>query len=242
MKKLSIIIPAYNEEAFIGILLERILKIPTEKLGYEKEILVVDDASKDRTFEIASQFPEVTVLRQSPNQGKGAAVQRGIRASTGDYVLVQDADLEYDPSDYMPMLAALEGGRRLAVYGSRTLGQRQIQKTFNIFPGKHPHQGIGPWLAGAILSVWTFLLYRKWISDTLTAYKLYPAETIKKFDIKTHGFETDHEITAKLIRAGVEIREIPIGYDPRTVAEGKKISSKDGFIAVWTLAKYRFRD
>lgn len=238
MQKLSIIIPAYNEQAFIGQLIERVLRVPIETVGFEKEIIVVDDGSKDRTFEIASSFKQVSVLRQS-NGGKGSAVQRGISECSGQYVLVQDADLEYDPSDYLPLLRVVAEWPGAVVYGSRVLGQLKKGVHWDL-PGKHPQQGLGPWMAGVILSMWTWLLYRIWISDTLTGYKIYPVGVLKSFKVKTHGFETDHEITAKLIKLGVSIQEVPITYHPRTTLEGKKIGPKDGLIALWTLFKFRF--
>ncbi len=244
MPVLSIVIPAYNEGAFIGTLIERILTVPVERLGFEKEILVVDDGSKDNTGEVArgfaARFPSVRVFTQVPNQGKGKAVQRGIQEAAGDYILIQDADLEYDPHDYLTLLQGL----KLAdvVYGSRTLGQRRKQPGFTLFPGRHPEQSAGPWIAGALLTLWTLLIYRRWITDTLTAYKLYPAASVKAMKLKTHGFETDHEITAKLIRAGLTIVEVPIEYYPRSREEGKKIKPSDGFIAVWTLLRFRFSD
>lgn len=241
MPLLSIVIPAYNEAEFIGTLLQRILAVPTEPLGFAKEIVVVDDGSKDDTAKIARGFAGVKVFTQVPNQGKGKAVQRGIRESTGEYVLVQDADLEYDPMDYLPLLRAL-GPRADTVYGSRTLGQIREGKGSRLFPGRHPEQGFGPWLAGALLTGWTFLLYGKWITDTLTAYKLYPAAAVRGMRVRTSGFETDHEITAKLIRGGHRIVEVPIAYFPRSVEAGKKIKPKDGFVAVWTLLKFRFWD
>jgi glycosyltransferase involved in cell wall biosynthesis len=242
MKKLSIIIPAYNEEEFIGTLLKRIQEVPTEYYGFEKEIVVVDDGSSDRTSKIAAQFPGVHCIRQSPNQGKGRSVQRGFQESTGDFVLVQDADLEYDPNDYLLMLQALGENKGVAVYGSRVLGQLKNKHWFSSYLGKHKSQSIGAWLAGIILSIWTFLLYGKWITDTLTAYKLYPSDILKNFSIKTHGFETDHEITAKLILSKISIIEVPISYSPRSVEEGKKIKARDGFIAIWTLLRFRFVD
>ena len=241
MKLVSIVIPAYNEAAYIGNLLRTIAQVDTRPLGFEKEILVVNDGSTDSTEALARQFaPDgVKVFNQVPNQGKGRAVERGIRESTGDYILVQDADLEYDPSDYLPMLAKLTNGAD-SVYGSRVLGQMR-RSGWSLVPGKHPSQGFGPWFGGVVLSLWTFLLYGRWISDTLTAYKLYPAKSLKAMKLETRGFETDHEITAKLIRLGVRIAEVPISYRPRSVAEGKKIRPRDGLIAVWTLLKFRFK-
>jgi glycosyltransferase involved in cell wall biosynthesis len=238
MPTLSIVIPAYNEEAFIGTLLEKILAVPTEKAGFDKEIVVVNDGSKDRTEEVARRFASVRVFTQVPNQGKGAAVQRGIREATGDYILIQDADLEYDPADYLTLLKGLDRGD--VVYGSRTLGQRRLQPRWTLFPGRHPRQDLGPWVAGAALTLWAFLIYGRWITDTLTAYKLYPAKPVKEMKLQTRGFETDHEITARLIRSGHTIVEVPVEYFPRSKEEGKKIKATDGLIAVWTLLRFRF--
>lgn len=242
MKKVSIIIPAYNEETFIGVLIKKILNIDLEHLGFAKEVIVVDDGSQDKTYEIASNCEGIRCIKQFKNQGKGAAVQRGIKESTGDWILVQDADLEYEPNDYIPLLKALENEKEMAIYGSRTMGQIKDHGWYHFFPGKHKNQSFGPWFAGVILSIWTFLLYGRWISDTLTAYKLYPAKGIKNFSIKTCGFETDHELNAKLIKSGTQIKEIPISYYPRSIADGKKIKPIDGLIAIWTLLKYRFID
>jgi dolichol-phosphate mannosyltransferase len=241
MPVLSIVIPAYNEEAYIGKLLDLILGVDTESIGFQKEIIVVNDGSKDRTADVAAGFPGVICLTQTPNQGKGRAVRRGIAESSGDYILIQDADLEYDPRDYLPMLQALGSSGSGAVYGSRTAGQISELGWRLPFPGKHPRQDVGPWLAGALLSCWTLVLYGRWISDTLTAYKLYPAKDIKRMRLETTGFETDHEITARLCRAGVRIREVPIRYYPRSTHEGKKIRPVDGLIAVWTLLRFRFK-
>jgi glycosyltransferase involved in cell wall biosynthesis len=243
MPILSIVIPAYNEGAFISTLLERILAVPVEPLGFTKELIVVNDGSKDNTEEQArvfeQKYSQVHVFSQ-PNQGKGKAVRNGIQHATGDYILIQDADLEYDPNDYVALLEGLQRGD--VVYGSRTLGQRRLQKGFTLFPGRHPQQGGGPWLAGVLLTLWTALVYGRWITDTLTAYKLYPAKAVKTMTLKTSGFETDHEITAKLIRQGLKITEVPIQYYPRSQEEGKKIKPSDGLIAVWTLLRFRFVD
>lgn len=245
MSLLSIVIPAYNESAFIRTLLERIIAVPVRKVGFEMELVVVNDGSKDDTEAVARAFagahPElaIRVLTQVPNQGKGRAVQRGIRESRGDFILVQDADLEYDPNDYLALLEGLKAAD--VVYGSRTLGQSRSNGS-GLLPGKHPAQGFGAWLAGALLTLWTFLLYGRWITDTLTAYKLYPAPLLRQMTLRTTGFETDHEITAKLIRRGLRIAETPIAYHPRSREEGKKIRLSDGFTAVWTLLRFRFED
>jgi len=238
MPKVSIVVPAYNEEAFIGTLLDLVLSVDTESLGFSKEIIVVDDGSKDGTSALVRRFSGVRLVQQK-NQGKGRAVQRGIQEATGDYILVQDADLEYDPADYIPMLAKLAnlGG---AVYGSRTLGQLR-ENGWTLTPGRHPRQLFGPWVANLLLTLWTFLLYGKWITDTLTGYKIYPREFFSRVEIVTRGFETDHEITAKLIRLGIPIHEVPISFSPRSEEEGKKIRARDGLIAVWTLLRFRFK-
>jgi len=240
MPVLSIVIPAYNEAAFIGRLLEQIIAVPTETAGFAKEIIVVNDGSRDKTEEVARGFAAVKCITQVPNQGKGKAVQRGIREASGDYILIQDADLEYDPSDYLELILGLSNAD--VVYGSRILGQRKRQKKLTLFPGKHPGQSVGPWLAGWVLSLWTWLMYGRWITDTLTAYKLYPAPAVKRMKLRTSGFETDHEITAKLIRMGLKIGEVPIAYSPRSREDGKKIKASDGVIAVWTLLRFRFAD
>ncbi len=237
MATVSIVIPAYNEEAFIGTLLERVLSIDTGSVGFSKEIIVVDDGSRDGTSATVRKFPQVRLVVQT-NQGKGRAVQRGIAEATGDYILVQDADLEYDPSDYLPMLRELanHGG---SVYGSRTLGQLRENRR-SLTPGRHPKQSFGPWLANVLLTLWTFLWYGKWITDTLTGYKIYPRSFFSQVDVVTQGFETDHEITAKLIRLRIPIHEVPVSFNPRSEQEGKKIRPRDGMIAVWTLLRFRF--
>jgi dolichol-phosphate mannosyltransferase len=237
MKTVSIVIPAYNEQAFIGKLLEAVVSVDTESIGFSKEIIVVDDGSKDRTSDEVRRFPAVRLINQA-NAGKGRAVQRGIQDATGNFVLVQDADLEYDPADYVPMLNELKtyGG---CVYGSRTMGQMR-EHGWTLTPGRHPEQSLGPWVANVLLTLWTFLLYGRWITDTLTGYKIYPRSFFAEVPIVTRGFETDHEITAKLIRKKIAIREVPIVFRPRTNEEGKKIRPRDGLIAVWTLLKFRF--
>ena len=242
MKIISIIIPAYNEEKYIVQLLDNIKSVDTENIGFHKEIIVIDDGSSDQTLKLAKKValsqPGITVIHQD-NQGKGNAVQKGVQEAKGDFVLVQDADLEYDPNDYIPMLKCLKNSCT-SVYGSRTLGQIKFYNRNFPFFGRHPDQNFAPWLAGVILTLWVFILYGRWITDTLTAYKIYPIDVIREMDIVTHGFETDHEITAKLINHGIQIIEVPVKYSPRSFEEGKKIKMRDGFVALWTFFRFRF--
>lgn len=245
MNTLSIVIPAYNEEKFIVTLLEKIRTVDLSHLQFKKQIIVVDDGSADQTATLVEKYQqqhsdEIRLIRQK-NQGKGSAVQRGIREATGQWVLVQDADLEYDPMDYAALLTSLKSNHHVA-YGSRGWGQKKWNKQAfsSRWFGKHPEQMWAAWLANLVLSMWTFLLYQKWISDTLTAYKLYPRTFFEKVTVETKGFETDHELSAKLIRLGYVIEEVPIRYYPRTIQDGKKITWKDGLRAVWTLLYFRF--
>ncbi|MDR0765087.1 MAG: glycosyltransferase family 2 protein [Synergistaceae bacterium] len=238
MKKLSIVIPAFNEEKYIADVLTRVKAADISKNGFEKDIVVVDDGSTDATASKVKSFEGVKLISK-PNAGKGSAVQRGIREADGDWILIQDADLEYFPEDYAVLLDALDDGGKVAVYGSRPMGQIK-ERGWKIPPGKHPSQRFGPWLMNAVLTLEVFLLYGKWITDNLTAYKLYPAQILKRHNFVTTGFEGDHEITALLIRSGIAIKEVPIRYSPRGVKEGKKIRVRDGFTALWTLLRYRF--
>jgi dolichol-phosphate mannosyltransferase len=237
-RKVSIVVPAYNEERFIGPLLEALLKVATDEVGFDKEIIVVNDGSVDRTAEIVSGISGVRLINQS-NQGKGAAVQRGVREAAGNFVLVQDADLEYSPSDIPAMLAALGSDMRCSVYGSRILGAT-AKGSATLFRGRVPGQSLGPWVMNRVLSVLVLVLYGRWITDLLTGYKIYPTEFLRGIEVKTAGFETDHELTAKLIRGGYRIKEVPAEYRPRSLEEGKKIGPIDGLIAIWTLLRFRF--
>lgn len=238
MKLLSVIIPAYNEEAFISQVIEAVLAVDTERLGYAKEIIVVDDGSSDKTAELVRTYSEVTLLQQK-NQGKGAAVQTGVQQSKGDYIIVQDADLEYDPQDYLLMLNLLNERPNAVIYGSRVRGVVRDYGRFLPFVGRHPQQSLGPWVANVILSFLFFGVYQRWLTDLLTAYKIYPGELLKQYRAKTAGFETDHELTAYFYRH-CDILEVPISYVPRSKEEGKKIRAIDGLIAVCTLIRFRF--
>jgi dolichol-phosphate mannosyltransferase len=236
---LSIVVPAYNEEAFIGKVLQTILEVDTEKAGFTKEVIVVNDGSADGTEAVVRRFSQVRLINQVPNQGRGAALKRGIREATGEYILFQDADLEYQPTDYPAMLAVLQSGPA-AVYGNRLAGViREYGR--GLFPGKHPRQSIAPWAAALVVRAWASLLVGHWVPDMFSGIKLYPAEPLKKLRLEASGFDLDHEITMKLYRIGVKLDEAPISYNPRSLEEGKKIRPMDGIIALWTVLLYRFK-
>jgi dolichol-phosphate mannosyltransferase len=225
---LSIVIPAYNEERFIATLLADVARVPLDALGIDKEIVVIDDCSTDRTNEIVRGVGGVRLHRLTHNSGKGAAVRAGIELATGDYLIIQDADLEYDPADYVPMMRAVLEGRADVVYGSRYLGR-----------GRHPGQSLMAYLGGRSLSVVGWLTTGRYLTDTVTALKLFPRPLLPELSLETTGFETDHEITAKVLARGLRIVEVPVSYRPRSRSEGKKIGVRDWFIGTRTFWKYR---
>ena len=225
---LSIVVPAYNEERFIGTLLERIRAVDLASVGISAEIIVVDDCSRDRTAEIATRVPGVRLVRMPVNGGKGKAVRAGIATATGDLLIIQDADLEYDPNDYLPMVRALREQGADIVYGSRYL-QR----------GRYPGQSWAAYLGGRSLSLVALLCTGRYINDTVTALKLFPRTLLADLTLHTSGFELDHEITAKLLARGCRIVEVPITYHPRSKAEGKKIGLRDWFVGAKTYWRYR---
>jgi dolichol-phosphate mannosyltransferase len=225
--KLSIIIPVYNEAATLAEIVERV-----RNTGLVYEIIVVDDGSTDDSLAILNRLqnsgqPPLTILRHPTNKGKGAAMRTGLEAVTGDFVLVQDADLEYDPADYPALLEPLSDSAVEVVYGSRNL-QRNAKSSLAFYWG------------GRLLSWVTNLLYGSKITDEATGYKVIKADLLHGINLETDGFEFCPEVTGKLLRQGVSIHEVPISYSPRSWNEGKKIRWYDGAIAIWTLIKYRF--
>jgi dolichol-phosphate mannosyltransferase len=231
VKRLSIVIPAYNEERFIGTLLERIRAVDLTPHGLEKEIIVVDDCSKDGTVKVIRRFSDVVLCRHERNGGKGRAVRTGIERATGDYLMIQDADLEYEPRDYVPMVAELLSRRADVVYGSRY--------THGLFGSKYPQQSWPAYLGGRSLSVAALMSTGRYLTDTVTALKLFPLPLLNELHLETTGFELDHEITSKVLARGLRIAEVPIQYFPRSREEGKKIGAKDWLRGLRTFWRYR---
>jgi len=240
MKKISIIIPVFNEERTLREIVGRLLKT---KMAIVREIIIVDDASTDKSAKIAKALTQknrdIVFLKHSVNQGKGGAVRTGIVRATGDYVVIQDADLEYHPSDIVRMVDFLnnfKSKRKAAIYGSRLMSPPTI-----FGPKKTPllHHYFG----NRVLSLIASVLYGQWLTDIETCYKLVPMQIMKKIKLNARGFELEPEITAKILKAGYTIKEIPIATKPRGFDEGKKLRTfYDGRKALWALIKYRFVD
>lgn len=224
---LSIIIPVYNEEKTLRFVLKKIKSI---NLEMEKEIIVVDDGSTDKTSEILAQEKNLKIFSHKRNLGKGMAVKTGLNNCRGDIIIIQDADLEYDPEDIKLCLRPILNKQVRVVYGSRELKKENKSHSSWLF-----------FLGGKIVTRFTNLLYHSHLTDEPTCYKCFEAELIKAIDIRGRGFEWEPEVTAKILRQGVEIKEVPISYFPRKQKEGKKIKYRDGFKALETLLKYRFK-
>jgi glycosyltransferase involved in cell wall biosynthesis len=238
-KKLTVVIPAFNEQKFIGRLLEKVIAVDLSQFKLAKEIIVIDDCSKDETAEIVSGFADVRLIRHKNNTGKGGAVRTGIAEATGDYLIIQDADLEYEPDDYVPMIETLLENGNAAVYGSRYLKYPGRGRLINLFTGRHKRQSWTAYLGGQSLSFAARICTGHYLSDTVTALKLFRNEAIKPLKLQSNGFELDHEISAKVLAQGGQIREVPISYFPRSKGEGKKIGLRDWFIALRTFYRYR---
>ena len=224
---LSIIIPVWNEEATIRPLVEKVLRVDTSK-----EVLVVDDGSRDRTYQILSEIPSIQVFRHDENQGKGAAIRTALRHIRGDLVVIQDGDLEYDPQDYLKMIACFQDQSCQVVYGSRILGER--------IGLNQKHSSFWFYWGGRFLSGLTSLLWGCKITDEATCYKMFRRELLDKIRLESRGFEICVEMTSKFLKEGCTIHEIPIRYNPRKMQEGKKIRWHDGLKAIGFLLKYRF--
>jgi dolichol-phosphate mannosyltransferase len=225
--KLSVIIPSYNEEKTLPILLRKVLAV-----SVVQEVIVVDDGSTDLTSRILDSFRDkkgIKIIHCSDNFGKGAAIRRALPEVTGDLVVIQDADLELDPQDYLKMIARHEATGCPVVYGSR-----RISGGAPSFIRFH--------LARKVLSLMTNILYGQRLTDEPTCYKMFETKLLKGIPLTCEGFEFCPEVTARIARRRIRIEEVPIRYYPRSSREGKKICWKDGVVAMWTLIKYRFVD
>lgn len=220
---MSVIVPVYNEAAHVDEILRAIHASPVKK-----EIIIVDDGSSDGTREKLQALPpqdDVTIVFHEKNCGKGAAIRTALGFAQGEYVLIQDSDLEYDPQDYAALLRPLEEGRTNVVYGMRP---------------DRPERGLRFFLGAKLLTHLTNLLYRAAIHDEATCYKVFRRSVLAQMRLECHRFEFCPEVTAKLCRMGENIEEVPISYHPRSAIEGKKIRHSDGWLAIWTLIRYRF--
>jgi len=228
--KLSIIIPVYNEEKTLEKIIQRVQRVNLGKI--QKELIIVNDFSKDSTqliiHQLKKQYSNIISVEHIKNRGKGAAIRTGLNLASGEIITIQDGDLEYNPEDYRKLIQPILENRAKVVYGSRLLGK---VTGFNV-PLHH--------LGNNFLSFLTRLLYNNKITDMETCYKVMSAEVIKKIKLQANRFDIEPEITAKILKRGYKIIEIPITYNGRTFAEGKKINWRDGIIAVYTLFKYRF--
>jgi dolichol-phosphate mannosyltransferase len=223
---LSVLIPIYNEKKTIEELIRRVRQV-----DINKEIIIVDDGSKDGTRDLLRQYEnddDITVIYHTVNQGKGAAIRTAISHIKGDIVIIQDADLEYDPNDYPALIAPIASGREKVIYGSRFLNPDNRHSYWSYYVG------------GQLVTFIANVLYNQRLTDEPTCYKVFEANLLRSIDLECTQFEFCPEVTAKVAKQGIKIREIPIHYCPRSIDEGKKISWLDGLEAVWILIKYRF--
>jgi len=225
-KLLSVIVPVYNERTTLAEILRRMRAV---ELPMDLEIVVVDDGSSDGSDKVLAALGDSTVrvLRHDVNQGKGAAIRTGLEMARGDLVLIQDADLEYDPEDWPRLLAPLLRRKADVVYGSRFTGERKNMLFLH-------------WMGNRLLSLITNILYNTTISDMETCYKLFDRTVLQGITVQSNRFDFEPEITAKVLRRGYRIYEVPISYSGREFDEGKKITWRDGIGALTALIKYRF--
>ena len=224
---LSVIIPVYNEVKTIEEVVSRV-----QATGFAKEIILVDDGSTDGSTEILKKYQGqdgIQVILCDENRGKGAAVREGIRAANSTYAIIQDADFEYDPNDYAKLYPVIDSGQADVVYGSRFMESTEYFYFRSLAANK-------------LLTFLTNVLYHTSLTDMETCYKLFKVADVREIPLHSRRFELEPELTTKLLKRGYKIKEVPISYNGRSYDEGKKIKPRDGFIALWTLFKYRFVD
>jgi glycosyltransferase involved in cell wall biosynthesis len=228
--KLSVVMPVFNEHATLRTVIRRVLAV-----GLDIELLCVDDGSNDGSPQILEdlqqQYPQIKVLLQPRNMGKGAAVRRGIAEATGEYIIIQDADLEYDPNEFTSLLGPLESGQADVVYGSR-------------FVGSGPHRVLYFWhsVGNKLLTLLSNMITNLNMTDMETCYKAFRRDVIQSIPLEEDRFGFEPEVTVKIAKRGFRVYEVGISYSGRTYAEGKKIGWKDGFRALWCLVKYGIKE
>ncbi len=229
MKKLSIIVPVYNEEKTLRQIINKLLELKLK--AFSKEIIIIDDSSKDKSLSIikdlARKNKNIRYFAHPKNMGKGAALRTGFQNSTGDLITIQDGDLEYDPKDFLRMIDFMDKNKLDVIYGSRFLNKHKPR--YKIY-----------YLGNKFLSFLTKVIYGVKITDMETCYKMFKAEVIKSIPLKSNRFDIEPEITSKVIKRKFKFAEIPISYSPRTIEEGKKIGFKDGLKAIYVLLYWRF--
>lgn len=230
MSTVSIIIPVYNEKNTILQLFENVKKAPTCNL--KKELIIVDDGSEDGTKEVLKKINQAKVFFHETNKGKGAAIRTGLQHARGDIILIQDADLEYNPDEYEKLLQPILMGKTEVVYGSRF----SYGKVFN------KNMYYSHCLGNILLTKATNILYSSKLLDMETCYKVFKKDVLEGITLTADRFDIEPELTAKLLKKGIAIHDVPITFQPRGFHEGKKINWKDGIVALWTLMKYRFND
>lgn len=236
--KLSIVMPVFNEKKTISEIIKRVKNARIQ--GFEKEIIIVDDGSSDGTqgkIRNSIRGSNIKYLEHKKNQGKGAAVRTGISKATGDYIIIQDADLEYNPNDIERLTIPISRNSAKVIYGTR------LNRLPNLKRDERTFQFLIHYVGNRLLSLLTSILYRQWITDMETCYKLFPRSALSGIKLNSRSFNFEPEITAKLMKRGYKILEIPISTNPRGYEEGKKLNTiRDGTIALYTLFKYRFLD